>query len=62
MEYFENNFDNFKAYTKNNAIPHQLMSFSLTPSTYYNAIYNIKYKLEHKLGELIVTSYKIKNN
>lgn len=61
LEYFENNYDTLKSSTKNSNIPHQLMSFILSPSVYYNSIYSIKNNLERKLGELIVNSYKVKN-
>lgn len=61
LEYFENNYENFKAYIRNNVVPHQLISFTLVPAVYYNCIYNIKNNLERKLGELIVNSYKLKN-
>lgn len=61
LDYFENNYESFKAYTKNNDIPHQILKFALTPQAYYKSIYNIKNNLEHKLGELIVTAYKANN-
>jgi hypothetical protein len=61
LEYFETNYESFKTHIKNNNIPHQLVSFTLIPSSFYNSINSIKNNLQHRLGELIVNSYKLKN-
>jgi hypothetical protein len=61
LAYFEDNYDSFKAGIDNSNIPHQLVKFTLVPSAYYSALSSIKNRLEKKLGELIINSYKIKN-
>jgi hypothetical protein len=61
LDYFENNFDGFRSYIKNKNIPHHLTPFILAPSNYYNTIFNLKNRIEYKLGELVVNSYKFKH-
>lgn len=61
FEHFETNYEDFKSHTKDTSIPHQILSFTLSPSSYYTSIHSVKSSLQNKLGELVVNSYKLKN-
>jgi hypothetical protein len=61
LDYFENNYDIFKAHVKKAEISHELADFIDMPATFYNTISNMKNEIELKLGEMVTYSYKFKH-